>query len=182
MAAALTRLSLYLFGNQYVWQLLFADDFERVVRGPNMFDNLLLVVFWQTVMGVPFAWQKFAGGTKLEWVGYWLDYQRFAMDISVNRTRWLRCWIEETLRTGGVLIGTLEEVLGRIGFAANALGHIRSWLGPLFAWCVVMSGGAYLQLPVMIKLILTMMAEVMRDGAEVAPLREIAEGKQVLLR
>ena len=49
-------------GRPNFWQLIFADDLEWVVQGLDMFYDLVLSIFAQIVMGVPYSWKKFGGG------------------------------------------------------------------------------------------------------------------------
>ena len=119
--SAIARLSLYITGRGPVWQLVFADDIEWVVSGPGMFEELALIIFWQVLMGVPFAWHKFGGGSELDWVGYYLDYRRFAVGISEGRSRWMETWLRDTLAAGGVRVQECEEVLGRLGFCVECI-------------------------------------------------------------
>ena len=176
------RLTMYLMLQANIWQLAFADDLEWVVQGADLMINLTLAIFFQVLMGLPFAWHKFAGGVTLEWVGYWLDYSRFAIGISEARARWLEKWCKEVLMNGGVKTNEMEEVLGRLGFAANALWHIRPWLGPLYAWVSATPSGCFLALPVTMKLILIMIQKEMSRGVATAALQEVDQGSQAIFR
>jgi len=158
------RLTLMLMGKANFWQFIFADDLEWVVQGPGMFQNLVLAVFSQVVAGVPYSWKKFGGGLELEWIGYYLDYKRFEVGISEARAGWLIKWMRDTLASGGVLTTTMEEVLGRFGFAAIALPHLKPWLGPLYAWVAATPKGCFLALPVLVRLILTAILEALVNG------------------
>ena len=95
------------------------------------------------LMGTPFAWVKFGGGFAPEWVGYYLDYANFFIGISKGRTRWLVRWLKDVLASGGTRGIDMEEVLGRLGFASNALTHLRPWLAPLYAWIAATPPTAY---------------------------------------
>ena len=90
----------------------------------------------------------------MEWLGYWLDYGRFRLGISEGRAQWLVKWITDTLTRGSVLVSNLSAALGRLGFAAGVLEWDRPFLGPIYAWSATVPASAYLQLPVLIKLIL----------------------------
>ena len=107
----------------------------------------------------------------MEWVGYYLDYSRFAIGISEARSRWLVKWLRDTLASGGTRGMDMEEVLGRLGFAANALVHIRPWLAPMYAWIASTPPTAYLPLPVLIKLIFRMLIETLGSGAATRAIR-----------
>ena len=169
MYAGTCRLSVLVVAS--IWQLVFADDVNWVVRGPDLFVDLLSVILWQIMMGVPFAWHKFRGGSKLEWIGYYLDYSKFAIGISEGRSMWLVRWIKDVLAAGAVHVGELEEVLGRFAFASAALWQLRPWLGPMYAWVAAVPRSALLSLPIMIRLILRFIHKMFEHGATTAPLR-----------
>ena len=65
----------------------------------------------------------------------------------------------------------MEEVLGRLGFAANALVNIRPWLAPLYAWLAATPPLAYLPLPVLVKLIFTLLIEALGSAAATRAIR-----------
>jgi len=53
-----------------------------------------------------------------------------------------------------VLVSNLSAALGRLGFAAGVLEWDRPFPGPIYAWSATVPASAYLQLPVLIRLIL----------------------------
>ena len=55
---------------EYVWQLLYADDFKWNVHGAIKYYNLLLIITVQLAWGMPLAVTKFLGGIEVDWVGY----------------------------------------------------------------------------------------------------------------
>jgi hypothetical protein len=115
---------------------------------------LLLFLFLWELLGTPIKWSKCRGGFEMEWLGYWLDYGRFRLGISEARAQWLVKWITETLARGAVLVSNLSAALGRLGFAAGVLEWDRPFLGPIYAWSATVPAFAYIQLPVLIRLIL----------------------------
>lgn len=154
LMAAVARGCLYLHGRDWVWQLVFADDEHWSSTGPDTVVNLLATVLFQVVVGVPFSWKKFRGGFSMDWVGFWIDYTRFEVGLSESRAMWLAKWIQSTLSEGSVLIRAFGEALGRFGFASGALEYFRPFLGPLYAWYSAVPSGAYLELPVTVRIIL----------------------------
>jgi len=63
----------------------------------------------------------------------------------------------------------------RLGFASGAIDHLRPFLGPLYAWAAVMPPGAYVKLPVLVKIILRYIEEELSSGRHMktaAPLEE----------
>ena len=63
--AGTCRLSVFVVAD--IWQLVFADDVNWVVRGPDLFVDLLSVVLWQIMMGFPLLGTSFAEA--LNWSG-----------------------------------------------------------------------------------------------------------------
>ena len=51
MYAGTCRLSVLVVAD--IWQLVFADYVNWVVRGPDLLVDVLSVVLWQIMMGVP---------------------------------------------------------------------------------------------------------------------------------
>lgn len=175
MSSATARLALYMLGRQYVWQLLYADDFAWAVQGQDWQINLVVTLLALELFGTPFTWHKFGGGFSMEWVGYFLDYKTFSIGISESRARWLVKWLRDTLASGGTRGADMEEVLGRLRFASNALVHIRPWLAPMYAWIASTPPLAYLPLPVLIKLIFRMLIEALSTGSATRAIRIAAE-------
>ena len=85
------------------------------------------------VIGVPFSWRKCQGGTKVEWVGCFVDLEQKSVGISEKRADWIRNWVDATVATGTVRLRDFFAVLGMLSFAMAAIDHLRSFLGPLYA-------------------------------------------------
>eukprot|EP00435_Cladocopium_sp_Y103_P070405 s861_g35.t1 len=58
------------------------------------------------------------------------------------------------LESDGVLGRDLKSALGRLGFVAGALHHVRPFLGPLFAWSVVLAPGTSAKLPDAVRILM----------------------------
>ena len=82
------------------------------------------------------------GSTKVQWIGYDLNVDRFEKGISPRKVKWVADWITTHLESGGVLGRNLRSALGRLVFVAGALHHVRPFLGPIFAWSAVLKGGS----------------------------------------
>ena len=67
-------------------------------------------------------------------------------------------------RPRGVLVRDFVATLGRFGFSAGALPHFRPFLGPLHAWAASVPGGAFLDAPIAIKVILSYLASQLDKG------------------
>ena len=84
--------------------MLFADDLHWLAHGPEKFTDLLLAILVWEALGTPFAWDKAKGGLTTDWLGYWLDYQRFQIGISESRASWVIKWLGKLVKQGGTLI------------------------------------------------------------------------------
>ena len=169
LAGGACRAILYLMGTRWLFQLLYADDFNWSASGPHLHEDLLLAVFFLRVMGMPLSWKKFKGGFAYEWVGYWQDFEQRAVGISEGRARWLADWCQRTLADGSVHAAEFRSVLGRFGFALNALETFKPFLGPMHAWSSASPPQAVLLLPVMIRLVLKYLMNRLREGSRLAP-------------
>ena len=144
----------YLMFNSWCWQLLYADEYSWEASGGNMFTDLLLGVFWQVTLGVQFSWHKIRGGLQAEWIGFWVDYERFAISLNEKRRAWLVGWLQGMLNDRGVRAGPENaDGLGRLSFSALAAPEVKPFLGPFFAWCSATPSGAYVELPIMLWII-----------------------------
>ena len=120
----------------------------------------------------------------MEWIGYFLDYSKFAIGNSEGRSMWLARWIKDVLTAGAVHVGEFDEVLGRFDFASSALWHLRPWLGPMYAGVAAVptsSISSLLSLPIMIGLSLGFIHKGFEHGATTAPLRWVAKKDRVRL-
>jgi hypothetical protein len=150
---------MYLMTGELFWQLLFADDFEWIAEGCNLHENLLVTVFFLTLLGLPMAWNKFKGGHEQEWIGFWVSIPLRGVGLSQARARWLVQWIERALMMKSVHVGEFGAVLGRLSYACTALDHYRPFLGPLFAWGAAFSRSSIMKMPDGICLALSFLAE-----------------------
>ena len=146
-AAGLARLCVRLWGREHAWQLIYADDLHWIAHGRNKLFLLLASLFIWEAAGTPFSWKKTRGGLTQDWVGFWIDYNRFAVGISEGRCRWLSENIIEILNDKMVLIRRLHELLGRLGFAAQLLRWGKPFLAPVYAWVAATPQGACLSIP-----------------------------------
>ena len=81
--------------------LLYCDDYKFVSCGADCLVDLLLSIFFLHILGVPFSFRKIRGGFSMEWVGYAMDYKRFAAGIAGSRSEWLIQNIELVVKSGG---------------------------------------------------------------------------------
>ena len=148
--------------------LLFADDGWLVAVGKQYWRPILFWLFVLELMEVPLSWEKVKGGTKVEWIGYVLDVDRFERGISEKKVKWVSEWIDTHVEAGGVTGRSLRSALGRLVFVAGALHHVRPFLGPVFAWSSVMKGGVYGKMPDAVTLLLEYIKKQIKDMPMVA--------------
>ena len=164
LAAGLSRLCIRVCKNDYAWQLIFADDLHWVAHGPRKYQIILRCLLLWVVAGTPFSWAKLRGGLQQDWIGFWLDYQKFELGISESRCRWLIVNIQEIQGSGMVLVRRLHELLGRLGYAMGVLQWGRPFLAPMYSWCAAAPGGACLPLPPMVKAVLKWVLRQLQSG------------------
>jgi hypothetical protein len=126
---------------------------------------LIFAVYFLEVVGVPFSWKKFLGGLSYEWVGFWTDWETFMVGISEKRAIWVADWCQKKLNATSILMQELTEVLGRLVFATQAVEHVKPLLGPLFAWTAAVPSGAFVELPLMVRLIFKLLIKIFRDAS-----------------
>eukprot|EP00435_Cladocopium_sp_Y103_P039700 s436_g10.t1 len=84
-------------------------------------------------------------------------------------------WTRQLATSGRVSAKEMEQGLGRLGFAANALTWERPFLGPLYAWTsAIRNKKGLLRIPAMLRTILWFLAERTAEGGslqEPPPLR-----------
>ncbi len=63
-----------------------------------------------------------------------IDYSRFELGMSEKRTQWIIKWLEDAIKAKSILVRSLVEALGRLGFAAGVLEYHRPFLSPIYSW------------------------------------------------
>ena len=155
LAAGVVRLGHVLAGVELgILHLLFADDGWMVATGGFFWRKLLFWLFILDLLEIPLSWKKVRGGVKVQWIGYQIDVQMFEKGISSGKVKWVEEWISSHLISEGVVGRDLRSALGRFGFVAGALHHVRPFLGPLFAWSAVLAPGTFAKFPEAIRILL----------------------------
>jgi hypothetical protein len=72
-----------------------------------------------------------------------------------RRAIWVADWCGGKCDHTSVLMQEVIEVLGRLAFATQAVEHFKPLLGPLFAWTAAVPSGSFVELPSMVRLILS---------------------------
>ena len=121
-------------------------------------------MFCLELIEIPISWKKVRGGTKVQWIGYQLDVKDYEQGISERKVRWVLEWIEKHLAAQGVVGRDLRSALGRFGFVAGALPHVRPFLGPLYGWSAVLGAGTFAKWPDALQVLLEFVkVEVMKE-------------------
>eukprot|EP00435_Cladocopium_sp_Y103_P001483 s5030_g1.t1 len=138
--------------------------------------GVVLAFLYLAVLGFPFKWAKQRGGLKVDWIGLYTDYTTMRLGLSPNRAAWMERWTRQLATSGRVSAKEMEQGLGRLGFAANALTWERPFLGPLYAWTsAIRNKKGLLRIPAMLRTILWFLAERTAEGGslqEPPPLRK----------
>jgi len=117
------------------------------------------------VIGIPFRWKKFRGGTEINWIGYWIDVRAFRLGISEKRAAWLANWLRVQVEAGRVDMQDLEAVLGRLCFAVAPLEFLRPFLAPIYAWMAAIGHRGNMALPWAIRFLFVYLAgKIEGDG------------------
>ena len=145
--------------------LIFADDLEALGPGKQGRRGTVLSFLYLATFGFPFKWAKQRGGLKVEWIGLFADYTSMRLGLSPSRAEWVAKWTDGLATSGAVTAKEMEQGLGRLCFAANALLWERPFLGPLFAWtAAIRTKKGKLKLPAMLRTILFFLAQRVREG------------------
>eukprot|EP00438_Fugacium_kawagutii_P021415 Skav230573 [mRNA] locus=scaffold971:152920:156087:- [translate_table: standard] len=164
LAACVVRLNHRLCGIELgVLHLLFADDGWLTAVGSFFWRKLLFWLFCLEILEVPISWKKVRGGAEVQWIGYQLDVGGFRKGISTRKVRWVMDWMERHLSAGGITGRDLKSALGRFGFVAGALPHVRPFLGPLFAWAAMLAPGTFARFPDAVRILLQFVQQQIRD-------------------
>ena len=126
--------------------LLYADDlFTTAGTKQEIVDIGAMLLIWEA-LGTPWKWRKFRGGYSCNWIGYWVDFENYALGIEA----------------GAVEMADFRAVLGRLGFAVGALDNLKPFLSPLYAWMSSVSHLGRMTLPWLVAFVLRYIAEELR--------------------
>ena len=176
LAAVASRLVLYLHGHDWVWQLLYADDYLWYVSGGDPFGHLILSILVYHILGFPFAWHKFKGGFELSWIGYWADLTTWQVGLSDARAEWIMRWLEDLMSGNQVSCHRATEGLGRLTFAVAVADTYRPFLGPWYAWSAACRGRVMTETPLGLKVIAKFLRDKVKSDLLRADARLFHEG------
>ena len=182
LMGGLGRLIYYMWGKAALWQLIFVDDLLWLARQKDGVAKIILAIFMYVLLGVPFAWKKFVGGPEFTWVGFTMNIRVGALGLSESRAVWAINWLESTAVQGLVRVADVRAALGRLSFALSALGHLRPFLGPIYAWVAVLDSCRRYQVPKAIILIMQYLARALKGLGRLKPVRTPVAGEKELFR
>ena len=144
------EMALRIMRNRWQVQIVFVDDLNLVVKGPNKFLHLWVILLAYGVLGTPFSFHKFGGGLQADFIGYRLSYQSWTVGIAPKRVKWIVEWMESVESKGLLTTGrAFTELVGRLGFVARVLTWMKPFLSPLYAFNSVLGRGTCARLPEM---------------------------------
>ena len=165
LMSGLGRAAFYLLGKREIFMLVYVDDLLWLARNDkDSVQMVCLVIFFFVLLGLPFSWRKFKGGGEFCWVGLELNLRESKLGLSVQRAQWLIQWLTKTTAADYVKIADVSAVLGRLSFALTALGHLRPFLGPVYAWVASLDHRHAYKVPRAISLIFKFLAKALGGG------------------
>ena len=172
LASGISRLAWATALPDHLWSILYADDLKVTGHGERKYENILLMILMWCLVGTPFSWKKTRGGLEGEWIGLWIDYCRFEVGLSEKRSLWLQSWLARVTSGQAILVSSLAEGLGRLGWAAGPLEWARPFLGPLYAWCARLPQSSCLALPPMVRTTLLFLRDQLTLGRRMSSARK----------
>ena len=183
IAASGLRLTHELLGPRFPVELLiFADDLEALGADLEGRRGIVCAYVLLSCFGFPFKWSKQRGGMKVEWIGLYADYTSMKLGLSPKRAGWLSEWVLKLAVSGKITAKEMEQGLGRLGFAANALTWERPFLGPFYSWTAAIRGKrGILKIPVMLRTLLYFLHKRLSTGHSLQdpPEQEVADNFDV---
>jgi len=168
LMSGLGRAVYYTLGKSELYLLVYVDDLLWMVCEAKGLELIVMSIFLLEVLGLPFAWKKFKGGIDVEWVGFELCLKGARLGLSEVRAQWLIEWLATTAQRGTVKIAELASVLGRLSFGLTALGHLRPFLGPIYAWVAAMGSLGECKVPKALVLIFRFLAAALEGSGRLA--------------
>ena len=144
------------------YQFAYVDDLHSDFYGRRKYLNFLIWLLLREMIGTPFAYHKFRGGTVVAFIGYELDYGARLVGLSDARGHWLIAWVDQAEQSRWVVqVRRFSEFLGRLGFVS--IYWIKPHLAPLYAWGSVASKSHAAKLPDMVILTLLYLRETLGE-------------------
>ena len=175
-AGLIVRLTHYVLGGSLPMELLlYVDDFLFLAESQPQVEAIGFAVFFLSLLGVPFSWKKFKGGTELDWIGYWMDVRASRFGVSLKRATWLSSWLRARVAEGRVDMRDLEAVLGRLCFAVGPLEFLRPFLAPIYAWVAAVAHRGIMVLPWSVRFLFVHIADQFDGDGRTSLVRPVAQ-------
>ena len=162
--SGLGRLLYYCHGVDETTLLSYVDDLLWITQSSDGLARILASILLLEILGVPWAWHKFKGGTEHCWIGFSIFAHKRLLGFSQARCDWAVNWIQRVRADGFVKIADLEAVIGRLSFGFTVLPLLRPFLGPLYAWVSAVRHCHTLRLPKAVAMILAFIEKVLLQG------------------
>jgi len=122
-----------MLGQSELFMLVYVDDLLWIRRDKLGIEKIILIIYFMTVLGWPFAWKKIKGGVDLALVGFEISLKGSKLGLSVARSQWLVKWLSETADTDRARVADMSAVLGRpleaVSWAGVRLDSSYEWEG-----------------------------------------------------
>ncbi len=145
--------------SQALWLLLMADDLKVESTAEDAERQVLWLILFLLMLGVPLSWRKVQGGDEITWIGYSVRLKELSLGISSSRASWAVTWLRRHATNGMGCIEEFASALGRLAFICGALEYDRPFLSPLFAYKAKQSARGLKVYPMFVRLIMNHLAE-----------------------
>eukprot|EP00439_Symbiodinium_sp_Y106_P033575 s2721_g4.t1 len=128
------------------------------------------LVIWMMIaayeaVGTPFAYRKFRGGLRIDFIGYHLSYDCWAAGLSQKRCEWVTDWIDRAEANGWMVLGRhFIELAGRLTFVGQVLRWMKPFLTRLHSWAAVLARGTVARMPLLVHIALLYIRKQLRKG------------------
>ncbi|CAE7581099.1 unnamed protein product [Symbiodinium natans] len=180
--SGLGRLLYYCHGVDETTLLSYVDDLLWITQSSDGLARILASILLLEILGVPWAWHKFKGGTEHCWIGFSIFARKRLLGFSQARCDWAVNWIQRVRADGFVKIADLEAVIGRLSFGFTVLPLLRPFLGPLYAWVSAVRHCHTLRLPKAVAMILAFIEKVLLQGFRTMTVPRAKSAPQELFR
>ncbi len=113
-------------------------------------------------IGLPLSWHKSKGGTQIDWIGYSLLLEQYALGVTERRAQWAIQWLEADARDGTTELARFASSIGRLSFMVSALEYERPFVAPLYSFQAMHRRHGIIQLPLYVRIVMRHIAERLR--------------------
>ena len=94
---------------------------------------------------------------------YFEDIHHYRPGVSERRRAWIHSKCQSYAAAPSVHVKELRETLGRLGWVAGPIKHLRAARGPVYSWCAPAPAQPGIGLPALLRHILTVIGEIARE-------------------